>query len=402
MKTTKLHVIIILMVMTLFSCKKDVQSNPPEIPAKTDISKIRSWYEKQKHPLASQAKDGENLLPESSPQWSGVKYYTYPDHSVYVIPMDINAGSTTAHTNQFIVIHTNESGIVIKSEYVFYLLDVSNPRNVYDKDKLANLSPEAIDFTSIPDSLCTWVVKYDFDYVLKESKYLDQQTAISNGSKLAAHIENKAPTPSCQTPLCIDWYYQIYENGVLIYEEYLYTTCSCADNPGGGGGPNPSPSPGSTCSLSMQEAQNMLNQLSYSDLYAGSYQLGPVIHNEDFPEMEIQDKNYEWDFVKLNYGLGYDATWTGIYTGKRTRMNPASSWKWQQFNFSRIEQTKGEIPPCFQSTISYSHSEFIKPDGTSSATLNYTIITKCTCAWGTQIGPPWHREITDPQITAND
>ena len=55
--------------------------------------------------------------------------------------------------------------------------------------------------------------------------------------------------------VCIDWYMQYYLNGVLIYEEYLYTTCSGSTTGDGKGG-------------TQQAARNQLAQQRFADVSA--------------------------------------------------------------------------------------------------------------------------------------
>ncbi len=51
-------------------------------------------------------------------------------------------------------------------------------------------------------------------------------------------ISSNAPLPEGCVIVQIDWYYQIYEGGILVYEEYLFTTneTQCTGGGGGGGG----------------------------------------------------------------------------------------------------------------------------------------------------------------------
>lgn len=49
-------------------------------------------------------------------------------------------------------------------------------------------------------------------------------------------VSSNAPLPEGCVIVQIDWYYQIYEGGILIYEEYLFTTNEAQCEGGGGGG----------------------------------------------------------------------------------------------------------------------------------------------------------------------
>lgn len=69
-----------------------------------------------------------------------------------------------------------------------------------------------------------------------------KESDFKNGTPLI-YIQSKeilntnAPVPECDGGYVqIDWYYQIWIDNQLVYEEYLYSTTECLTGGGGGGG----------------------------------------------------------------------------------------------------------------------------------------------------------------------
>ena len=107
-------------------------------------------------------------------------------------------------------------------------------------------------------------------------------------------VSNSVPIYDCTanggTIVEIEWWYQTYINGELVYEEYLYSTYECwgADGGGGGGGGNGEES---ITSINKTETENETNYVSedigslqpvedqYGGRLIGSYMPIKYLHN---------------------------------------------------------------------------------------------------------------------------
>jgi hypothetical protein len=169
---------------------------------------------------------------------------------------------------------------------------------------------------------------------------------------------NKVPR-NCDGPSqegCIDWYYQTYVDGVLVYEEYQFTTC-CNSNGGGSGAIT---NDEGTCGTECQEFGTMTNQISGHDqpiiTVVSSTPLPSLIAS---PETTRVARVIKMDFYKLDFFLGFYARFSAYYHGVAYKNNAnEADWKWESLGHvppsnAGDYHTEGEVPACFSVKPSY-------------------------------------------------
>ena len=88
-------------------------------------------------------------------------------------------------------------------------------------------------------------------YIWSDLNYRNQNNSQNNGYKVSIIQDNETRENNQRILSCTDWYYVYTLNGVILGEEYLYTTCSggscnenstdaCLEEPPQGGGGSPS------------------------------------------------------------------------------------------------------------------------------------------------------------------
>lgn len=177
------------------------------------------------------------------------------------------------------------------------------------------------------------IIKYDKENNLVSSKHFEHGILSNKTDKIQVKqssaegpVTSYAPLPSGCGYIIIDWYWQTYVNGVLVDEEYLYTTqvVLCGDGSGTGGGE------GTVC----EQAQNFLNE--------GSVQSGAVSSIDVFNNGFTWKKSYNWMiFHSGTWGLlSYEqATFEKIHY----QSNNTNRWEFIDFKHQKITPVGSNI-----------------------------------------------------------
>lgn len=122
--------------------------------------------------------------------------------------------------------------------FVLYrFLTFSPGSNAGSWDVCYFILPKGNDY--IPENIVkgAYAVQYYYREVIKGIPATSPYKLSVKKGKSQTDISNSAPVPSNCDVVVVDWYWQSWENGVLVSEEYLFSTneLSCEGGAGGGG-----------------------------------------------------------------------------------------------------------------------------------------------------------------------
>jgi hypothetical protein len=181
--------------------------------------------------------------------------------------------------NTYLIATENAQGQITGGQYIMVL-----PNAKKMGKGQADFEPVALLGTEKPRDFSGAILYYDVQGQLTGSKvYEAGQVQLKTTANLAARdLGQGSPSPNkvirecgeaLGIPVCIDWYWQTYVNGVLVDEDYMFTTC-CSGTSGGGSGVN-----------NNGECQAQLDAM----VAAGS-----VVSNAPIEETTVSITNTEW------------------------------------------------------------------------------------------------------------
>lgn len=249
---TKVLGIAVSMAIALSSCKKNACDEQASISNDPANFKAKAWFEKQSKTPPTALRSNTETLSFSGEvqQWERGKFF--PESKTSLIPVDLGRKSMAApKVSKFLLVEEGADG-TIKDGYYCYILT---------KNTLSDITPAFL-AGDVPDHFAGAILRYRLDGTLIGSSHYANGEATgvqdkiirkqrSYESKGDPGSQNIVPLDEGCQYVTIDWYWQGYVNGVLIYEEYLFSSTEVICEGGGGG-----PSQGSTCA---QQANDFLN-----------------------------------------------------------------------------------------------------------------------------------------------
>ncbi len=142
------------------------------------------------------------------------------------------------------------------------------------------------------------------------------------------------------------------------------------------------------CAMDCAEAQNMINAITteHPDMITGET---GTAGSPDANGIIRRPKNISWNFFRLNFSLGFHASYAAVYTGIIYKEdNPAvTQWKWESLQYSDYQRS-GNNPPCVSTTMSVTASNpVISADRLGArATLTYSCQVNISCLNGMGAG----------------
>ncbi|MEO6540483.1 MAG: hypothetical protein ABIN74_05820 [Ferruginibacter sp.] len=367
-----LVVMAFLFITTFFSCKKNdliKEQNPPA--NQSSIQKIKTWYDN----LST-----INTANVGTPNWEKLRYST--KYKSYIIPINIDAHdfSTKASVYKYLVVNENDKGEINRVSYVSVLIDQTKS-NAFTQ---ADITPELLSFNAVPGNFNGAVLQYDIENKpILAAHYEDGKLVLAKVDKCVdkpVTVNNYYPEECEDGPQCIAWYWQTYVNGVLWYEEYLFTTCTCNGGGGGGGGGG-----GNGCNMTGPQADQALSSISSAQTYFITYEDGNI--TTDQYGVKRKAKNSHWEFLKLTILPGYTPEYSANFTGRVIQQNNTAPWKWEEFQFSNTAISGGSEPPCFEVHLNMTVSTAIAGNKLSAtAQLSGNAIVSVSCLMGTRAG----------------
>jgi hypothetical protein len=192
---------------------------------------------------------------------------------------------------------------------------------------------------------------------------------------------NKVPR-NCDGPGqegCIDWYWQTWVDGVLVYEEYQFTTC-CNSGGGGSGISNNDP-----CATTCSNATTLASQVTGEALNTYSVSSGPVSAPNAAGVIRMP-KTLTINYYKLTFFWGFYAHCSATYTGVVYKLNRDDpNWKWETLRYGGTGVTDGTIPPCSEVVPTVTPAPLVFSADRRNAYVDFTFNVKAFFICG---GPP--------------
>jgi hypothetical protein len=305
------------------SCKKDKVSNEtPPVQLNAAIQLLKTWVEQ--NPVA-------NRMPPAKFFWE----YAFYDENEQSYQVDMDMGNATNATTppvmQGTLMATKDAQGNITG--VKYLLIIADAKKMTCTDMaFCNMQSLITPEIGIEETFTGAVLEYDAQGILTTSRLYEKGIVTAGSSKLLAKQSNakgSSPLPDnavdpCQAEqmVCTDWYWQTFVDGVLVNEEYQFTTCSC-EGEGGGGGAGGGPTQEQLCQAVMQLAINQGTNIS------------ELVSAEDILKTdEDWHIRYGWRVYRAKPG-----PWVVISSEKATLKKPANSngpWEYKTFVHERM------------------------------------------------------------------
>lgn len=312
------HIILyVALLAILVSCKKE---NSPAATAvsKSAQQKLQSWFENQ---VKLNPGTIQPVLGSNAPNWGETEYVE--GENLYLTPVTLKENQ---HAAKYFVANGNSDGEIKNGNYFIFL----NKAGIKRADAEKIILPG-----SLNNSFTGAVLEYSINNSLvKATHYIDGKVTNNEidqiANKPSKDLSNKSKTgennnlasSECQggEQYCIDWYWQTYINGILVYEEYLYTTCECVNQGGGSGGS------GNPC---LSQCQTQFNSLMSSTTVANDMlQVGPQIQTTP----NTIELTYRWRALK-------NLTW-GIYSNEKATLTKTNlALPYPQWKYVSLEHT---------------------------------------------------------------
>ncbi len=238
--------LFILLGVFFVSCKKDLLVlDYHENASISNIELVKNWYNKQKGLLKNEG--GKNrfslksIKTNNNPKWE--KTIWSKKSSSYITPITIDKKNLKGEIDveKYLITKINTANEIQEESYLF----VINKNIQQQTERSLTNCINYLENSPLQESNSILFITYDLDYNLIISKSVESKIDKIN---VKIHIDQKnieeinEISPSYADPneegcsfITIDWYWQTYENGVLVAEEYVYSTNELVCTGGGGG-----------------------------------------------------------------------------------------------------------------------------------------------------------------------
>jgi hypothetical protein len=375
---------IFLVLLLVIGCKKD-QSNlrvPLTVENKM-VKELRTFFENKIEVFKKDLKDSAYQPSIGDIRWDDT--YKLSSDNMYLIPTYVNASkkSKNFQVQKYILISGSLNDR--KVSIVQAIIDLSKAESSFTKLDIINILDEKLSFNNEVSSDYFFISIIDlnhifhFDALNAESKFYRNgkyfNYKFKKGNLQATNlldlttINNRQPLPSCTenggTIMEIEWWYQFYYNGVLIYEEYMYSTYECIGGLGSGGGSNPPP--GSSCVTVQTNFANMGNSVSQL--------ISETVEEQLFSKI----KKFEWKI--------YSAYTWGILSYETVEFERATTnsvWLYKKY-YTRGDASVGAV---IGGTRSYNIISKTADDKGSSALITIDFIVTHNIICSNPVLPP--------------
>lgn len=244
---------VAVVAATIFAgCKKNTAEEAMPFSSDAPSLKAKTWYENEirKQPATGKAGTAVLKFRGDQPQWNRASRFAADHQLIVPVELGISQNSAVKKASRFLVMDENANGDISSGHYVFVLGSENNR---------PGMDPALLSGKRSPEHFTGALIRYNLDGSFISSNHYEdgnptgkQDKIVKRQGKPDPGTQNIVPVDGdCHTET-IDWYWQVYVNGVLVYEEYLFSSTEIICEGGGGG-----PSQGQACA---EEANNFLNQ----------------------------------------------------------------------------------------------------------------------------------------------
>jgi len=369
----------VVVAIAISSCRKNVSDDAISTGTDPMTIKAQTWLDYQNKNLSSVAQKSAIVsiaFKSFKPQWSKISYSSI--FKTGIIPLALeNRSSGADKALAFLVVKNNDAGEINDGRYCFVL----------SKGAAPEVNSEVLS-GKVPLSFTGAIVNCSIDGTLISAKHYKNGSEASGEDVITIKEQSGSGASGGQNIVpvncdggqttCIDWYWQTYEDGVLIYEEYLYTTCECQGGSGNGGST-------SNCGdMTQSQVATLLSSINGEEMHSVSTVHGGMIINEETGKIE-RNNNPEWMFLKQHIALWYTVYYKAYFMDRVYKNSTNDFWKWQTISFSQIARSSGSLPPCMVEEITSQtvSAPIISPDKKTAETLlSCTIKYHFTITWG--------------------
>lgn len=326
MKTTHKLMVGLALVISVIGCKKqDVGLPDPGEPTAAS-ARIKNSAIPAAELIRSQRAmpDGRVVEVRESVRTNETKYFE--DEALVITPVNLPSNGKTPKASKFLVSEKDASGSVKNTGY-FVLMQKSGVPERADKKQLIQKFKAG---KPMPDDFNGAILQFSKDDRLLISRHFENGVAAAKTDNISIRkSENQLPVENLEPPeegceyITIDWYWQTYVNGVLVYEEYLYSS-NALYCPGGGGGGGSSGG-----NNAVAECNARFNEL-INNAAVSSEQIGKTMLYQY--QME-RSYTYTWKCL-VSPGGWYLRS---VDIGTHERNNPHEPWRWKSIVHQRID-----------------------------------------------------------------
>jgi hypothetical protein len=341
-----------------------VANNPAE------LQQLRSWYQSQQTGTASKKMAATTIsLPAAEMQWNKAVYY--PDDKAWIVPMAIKKNSVGTQAFVFFAASQDAKGNIEKGNYIVLL--PNSKKMTTTAIQTFTVLPAMLNFTYVPTAYSGAILQYNMDKAFAQAKHY-QSGVLQPGktdlliTKTSSKGASSDPEPSivdqCQSGqiVCTDWYWQTWVDGVLVDEEFLFTTCACEGGESGGGG-------ASTCQQICQAAMNNF-------VAAGHSVNGPAIETTNWQTDTEWNKTYAWKIYDAVTWFLYsyeDAVWEKVYYPSSGQ----SLWQFKSITHRYIKESGSNVGGS--RTFKDNGANFNKSLFSAQVRIDFSVTHKVAC-----------------------
>jgi len=323
MKST-LCLYLAALCIVIYSCKKNDNGNPLPGVEQSRVEKASAWYDRQvKTTTPATLNDAVQLsMSHDKPAWDNASYFA-AQHTI-IVPLQ-TAGKQPGNVKAagYLILKETAAGDIENGSFYYVLPSAGN--------KEVNISPALFSNTIKKEAFSGAIIRYSPGGYLSESRHYNNGAPEAKEDRLLhrtakkgnGETQNLAPLdPGCAY-VTIDWYWQTYVNGVLVNEEYVFSTTEivCEGGGGGGGGGN--------------QHQN-IDELFERGIAAGQAVSEKVSEETINIDAMHRVKKYDWRFYK-NHGIGYIDYYSREYGYQEKQAN--ESWMFTSLEHNSIWKT---------------------------------------------------------------
>jgi hypothetical protein len=302
-----------------------MENNLQPLNDKTSLEDLKSYYQREVVSPARDASEPRLLSPDTdSPDWANTLFSS--EKNIYIIPVKMKVTRTNKDliiSKYLLITGTNAK----KSGYFYYTISDKMKANtaISPQQLLNSINPANSESAELKKTGYTLVKAplHETELFVKERDISASKSGNYISRKKGSRIQKTdtgseasfAPVAGCEDGgilITIDWYYQYYVNGELIYETYVFSTTECSGIGSGGGSGGDG--------TSEADCSNRLTNVAYSAVSCSDLISTSTLAQSSFS----RTIKYEWKILK---NLGWYIS--SFEKGTHYKDGTSGTWKWK-------------------------------------------------------------------------